>query len=95
MTYKIMQHDVVEMVLKSLNLPTRSELDDAYKTLYELRKEVKVLKKALQAREKNGLVPPIKPLAKNAIRQVAAKKVGKATTAKKPAARKKTAASNT
>jgi len=46
MSFKLMQQEVVEMLLKGLNLPTRSELDDAYKTLYELRKEVKVLKKA-------------------------------------------------
>jgi hypothetical protein len=52
MTYKILQQEVVELVLKNLNLPTRSELDDAYKALYELRKEVKTLKKALAERSK-------------------------------------------
>jgi len=55
MTYKIMQHDVVEMALKNLNLPTRSELDDAYKTLYELRKDVKALKKALREQTKPAM----------------------------------------
>lgn len=49
MTYRIEQRKVVEMVLKSLDVPTRSELDDTYRTLYELRKEVKALKKALRA----------------------------------------------
>jgi class III poly(R)-hydroxyalkanoic acid synthase PhaE subunit len=68
MTYKIVQHDVVEMVLKNLNLPTRSELDDAYKTLYELRKDVKALKKALREQTK----PAIEASAgvQNAIKQV-------------------------
>jgi hypothetical protein len=29
-------------------MPTRTELDDAYRSLYEVRKEVKALKKALK-----------------------------------------------
>ena len=48
MRYKIEQRQIVEMILKTLDIPTRSELDDAYRTLYELRKEVKSLKKAAQ-----------------------------------------------
>ena len=88
MTYKIMQHDVVEMVLKSLNLPTRNELDDAYKTLYELRKEVKALKKALHRQAAPGL--EAKPATQNAIKRVATKKMaGSAPATKKIAARKK------
>jgi len=79
MSFKLMQQEVVEMVLKGLNLPTRSELDDAYKTLYELRKEVKALKKAMREQTK--------PAAQNAIKQVETQK-----TAKKVTARKKTAA---
>jgi len=79
MSFKLMQQEVVEMVLKGLNLPTRSELDDAYKTLYELRKEVKALKKAVREQTK--------PAAQNAIKQVETQK-----TAKKVTARKKTAA---
>lgn len=87
MTYKIMQQDVIEMVLKSLNLPTRSELDDAYKTLYELRKEVKALKKALQERTLPDGEP--KQVTRNAIKQVTKKKVTKPVVAKKITARKK------
>lgn len=85
MTYKIMQQDVLEMMLKNLNLPTRSELDDAYKTLYELRKEVKSLKKALRKQT----TPAVETTAatQNAIKRVATKKV-----VKKPSVRKKTAA---
>lgn len=48
MTFRILQHELVEVMLKNMNLPTRSELDDAYKTLYELRKEVKALKKTVR-----------------------------------------------
>jgi len=95
MSFKIMQQEVVEMVLKGLNLPTRSELDDAYKTLYELRKEVKALKKAMREQTKPNIEAKpameakaaTKPAAQNAIKQVETQK-----TAKKATARKKTAA---
>jgi class III poly(R)-hydroxyalkanoic acid synthase PhaE subunit len=88
MTYKIMQQDVMEMVLKSLNLPTRSELDDAYKTLYELRKEVKSLKKALQEQAKPAV--EAKTETHNAIKQIRTKEAATPTVAKKSPARKKT-----
>ena len=48
-TYKIKQRKVVEMVLRALDVPTRTELDDAYRTLYELRKDMKAVKKQLAA----------------------------------------------
>jgi class III poly(R)-hydroxyalkanoic acid synthase PhaE subunit len=51
MRFRIQQREVVEMVLKTLDMPTRTELDDAYRSLYELRKEVKALKKALKQNE--------------------------------------------
>ena len=43
--YRIEAQKVIEMMLEALHIPTRSELDDTYRTLYELRKEVKALKK--------------------------------------------------
>jgi class III poly(R)-hydroxyalkanoic acid synthase PhaE subunit len=49
MKFRIEQRQVVEMFLETLGMPTRSELDDAYRSLYEVRKEVKALKKALAA----------------------------------------------
>jgi class III poly(R)-hydroxyalkanoic acid synthase PhaE subunit len=90
MTYKIMQQDVIEMVLKNLNLPTRSELDDAYKTLYELRKEVKSLKKEIRAQSKPAV--EAKEVTRNAIKQVATKKVTKPAAVKKSSPRKKATA---
>lgn len=92
MSFKLMQQEVVEMVLKGLNLPTRSELDDAYKTLYELRKEVKALKKAMREQTTPATPaveakPEAKPAAQNAIKQVETKRP-----AKKAPVRKKTAA---
>ncbi len=45
--YKLRQQEVMELYLTAMNLPTRGELDDLHHTLYQLRKEVKRLKKAL------------------------------------------------
>nr|VFK41840.1 MAG: poly(R)-hydroxyalkanoic acid synthase, class III, PhaE subunit [Candidatus Kentron sp. TC] len=41
---KLAQRAVLEMILKQFDIPTRTELDDAYKTLYNLRKEVRELR---------------------------------------------------
>ena len=49
MKYKMQQQEIVEVFMKMNDLPTRTELDDAYRSLNELRKEVKALKKALNA----------------------------------------------
>ncbi|VFM96532.1 MAG: poly(R)-hydroxyalkanoic acid synthase, class III, PhaE subunit [Candidatus Kentron sp. G] len=43
---KLAQRAVLEIFLKQLDIPTRTELDDAYKTLYSLRKEVRELRNA-------------------------------------------------
>jgi NADPH:quinone reductase-like Zn-dependent oxidoreductase len=51
--YRIKQQDLMEVYLRSMNLPTRSEVDEIHKTIYELRKEVKSLKKALGEKELN------------------------------------------
>jgi class III poly(R)-hydroxyalkanoic acid synthase PhaE subunit len=47
MTYRIREREIIEEYLKLYDLPTRSELDEAHRRIYELRKEVKALKKAL------------------------------------------------
>ncbi|HMQ51512.1 MAG TPA: class III poly(R)-hydroxyalkanoic acid synthase subunit PhaE [Anaerolineae bacterium] len=48
MTNKMRQQEVLEVILGMFDLPTRSELDDAYRALNDLRKEVRSLKKALK-----------------------------------------------
>ncbi len=60
MKYKIQQRQVTEMMLESLNIPTRTELDDAYRSLYELRKEVKSLKKTLNAQKTTPRKAPVR-----------------------------------
>jgi class III poly(R)-hydroxyalkanoic acid synthase PhaE subunit len=47
-TYRIHERDIVEAFLKISHLPSRSELDEAYRRIYELRKEVKELKSAFR-----------------------------------------------
>jgi class III poly(R)-hydroxyalkanoic acid synthase PhaE subunit len=56
MQYRMKEQEIVEIAMKMFNLPTRGELDDAYRSLYELRREVKALKKTLKEREGVGLV---------------------------------------
>jgi class III poly(R)-hydroxyalkanoic acid synthase PhaE subunit len=48
MAYRLREQEIVETFMKISNLPTRSEMDEAHRTIYELRKEVKALRKALR-----------------------------------------------
>jgi len=48
MAYRLIERDIVESFLKTSHLPSRSELDDAYRRIYELRREVKELKKSIR-----------------------------------------------
>ncbi|HNO73874.1 MAG TPA: poly(R)-hydroxyalkanoic acid synthase subunit PhaE, partial [Accumulibacter sp.] len=45
--FKLAQRAVVEDIFRSLDMPTRSELDETYQVIHELKKEVRALKKAL------------------------------------------------
>ncbi len=45
MAFKNSQREVMELVLQALDIPTRTEIDDAYKTIHDLKKEVRQLKK--------------------------------------------------
>jgi class III poly(R)-hydroxyalkanoic acid synthase PhaE subunit len=52
MKYRIREQEVVEEFMKATYIPTRSEMDEAHRNIYELRKEVKRLKKSLAATDK-------------------------------------------
>jgi class III poly(R)-hydroxyalkanoic acid synthase PhaE subunit len=54
MAYRVNQRLIIEDYLKSYDLPTRSELDEAHRRIYELRKEVKALKKAVAKMNPEG-----------------------------------------
>ncbi len=56
------QRDLLEVWLRSNDMPTRTDLDEAHHQLYQLRKEVKALKKTLAAPEqKPASVAPAAP----------------------------------
>ncbi len=42
--YRIKQQEIMELSLNMMNMPTRKEIDEIHKTIYELRKEIKQLK---------------------------------------------------
>lgn len=48
MTYRLYQQQLMEVFLKMYDLPTRSKVDEIHHGIYELRKKIKSLKKALQ-----------------------------------------------
>lgn len=45
--HKLSQQALMEVWMKTLNMPLRSEVDEVHKHIYELRKEIKSLKKTL------------------------------------------------
>lgn len=47
MAYRLFQREVVELLCKLNDIPTRSEVDEAHRANYLLRKEMKALKKAM------------------------------------------------
>ncbi len=48
MTYRLYQQQLMEVFLKMYDLPTRSEVDEIHRSIYELRKEIKSLKKSIE-----------------------------------------------
>ncbi|AFY79159.1 poly(R)-hydroxyalkanoic acid synthase, class III, PhaE subunit [Pleurocapsa sp. PCC 7327] len=46
-TYRLQQQELLELWMKLAGMPVRSEVDEMHKNIYELRKEVKNLKKTL------------------------------------------------
>jgi hypothetical protein len=46
MTYRIHERQIVEALLKISHVPYRSEMDETHRRIYELRKEVRELKRA-------------------------------------------------
>ncbi len=45
--YRVYQQELMELSMKMLNVPSRSEVDEIHQSIYELKKEVKALKKQL------------------------------------------------
>jgi class III poly(R)-hydroxyalkanoic acid synthase PhaE subunit len=66
MEYRIEEQKVFEEIMKYSYIPTRSEMDEAHRNIYELRKEVKMLKKAQRDTGKKAATPAKKPAAEPA-----------------------------
>ena len=64
--FKLAQRAVVEDIFRGLDMPTRSELDETYQVIHELKKEVRMLKKTL--------LPATAASAKSAARTTAARR---------------------
>ena len=64
--YRIRQRAVLEDVYHELDIPTRSEIDDAYKIIHDLKGEVRALKKALHAPRGGAVAKPAKVTARGA-----------------------------
>lgn len=47
LAYRLHQQQLMEVFLKMNDLPTRSEVDEVHRNIYQLRKEIKSLKKAV------------------------------------------------
>jgi class III poly(R)-hydroxyalkanoic acid synthase PhaE subunit len=57
MAYRIQQREIMEIYLQANDIPTRSEVDEAHRNIYELRKEIKVLKKQITDMQKQPALP--------------------------------------
>jgi len=55
LAYMLIEHNLAEACLKTSPIATRSELDEAYRRIYELRKAVKDIVKKMRARESDHL----------------------------------------
>lgn len=86
---RVKQREIVEIVSKALDIPTRTEVDEAHKSIYTQRKEIKSLRKMVT--EMQAEIAELKRAPKPA-----AKKTTRNSTAKKsPAAKKSSSAAST
>jgi polyhydroxyalkanoate synthase subunit PhaE len=53
--YKLCQQELIETYMQMMNMPTRREVDEIHKNIYDLRKEVRNLKQTLARYETHNL----------------------------------------
>lgn len=68
MTHKVHQREALELIYSAMELPTRTEVDEAYRDIHDLKKEVRKLKRQVQelsqpAAVKSTRKPAAKPVA--------------------------------
>ncbi len=57
MAYRLRERALLEAVMESYGLPTRTELDETHQTIYEMRREMRELKKELKALKAKPATP--------------------------------------
>jgi polyhydroxyalkanoate synthase subunit PhaE len=87
MEYRLHEREIIEEFLKTYDLPTRSELDEAHRRIYELRREVKSMKKIVNQLSANGQKDAPSPTPAPA-RRKPGRPPGSSTTRKSTQARK-------
>jgi len=66
MQYRISQRRIMEKTLDAFDMPTRTEVDEAHRRIYELKKEVKALKKQMAELQDTQVKPTRAPRKKKA-----------------------------
>lgn len=70
MNHKKVQREALEVVYAAMEIPTRSEVDEAYRDIHELKKEIRSLKQALK--EATAKTPVAKSGKKGAVKEIEA-----------------------
>jgi polyhydroxyalkanoate synthesis regulator phasin len=55
--YKLKQREIIEAWCEAYTMPTRSEVDDLHRMVYELRRELRQLKKQNEASKPTASAP--------------------------------------
>jgi polyhydroxyalkanoate synthase subunit PhaE len=66
MALRRQQRELLEVWLRDNDMPTRSDVDEAHHQIYQLRKEMKALKKSMAAQETPAIPAPAPPKGKTA-----------------------------
>jgi class III poly(R)-hydroxyalkanoic acid synthase PhaE subunit len=75
--FRIRQRALLEDVFQTLDIPTRSEIDDAYKIIQDLKREVRALKKTVHATASQAVAKPEKSTAQSPAGRGQPKRVSK------------------
>lgn len=98
MQHRIRERELMDALMKSLHLPTRRELDDAYRHLHDLKNEVRALRHEvtqLRAASAAAAAVPLSAAAPSPAAPAADPAPVKTTTRRKSSSREKTSASRT
>ena len=96
--YRLQEQDVAEVICETMHIPTRQEVDDLHKTVTDLRRELRSLKKLVATSNTQQTKTAIKkesPNKKPEKKPPTKKPAKKPTTAKKPSNKPAAKSTNT